>query len=547
MICYLFSEPTYFLFSSDVPALLYYAYIPTTIIALFVGFYVLLNGKHALLNRLFFAISILFSLWTMGALIEWTNIYSNFIMFVWSFSGIIWGLVAMFCIYFIYVFLDKKDVQGKVKIAFFALLAPVFLLASAHYTLSGFNITDCDAFKYESVPFRLYYTALGLVAMIWILVLLIRRYRIALPDFRKQIVLMGTGIESFLFLFFIWTSMTYYLTAVGVLVDSRFEMYGLLGMIIFVVYISILMVRFNAFNAKLLATQALVWGLAMLIGAQFFFVKVMINYVLTGITFVATIIFGQMLIASVKKEIKQKEELALLNIDLQKLIQQRESLVHLITHKVKGSFTHTKYIFAGILEGMYGVPNEALKKIAEFGLESDDNGVKTVDLILNASNLQKGTVKYDMKPLDIKKIVNTISEEKKSVAEKKGLKFEMEISNDDCMISGDEFWLKEVVNNIIENAVRYTKEGQIIVGLKNENKKILFFVKDTGVGVTPEDMDNLFKEGGRGKNSVKVNVDSTGYGLYTVKLVVEAHGGKVWVESEGENKGSTFFVELNSL
>ena len=59
--------------------------------------------------------------------------------------------------------------------------------------------------------------------------------------------------------------------------------------------------------------------------------------------------------------------------------------------------------------------------------------------------------------------------------------------------------------------------------------------------------ENLFKEGGRGKDSVKVNVDSTGYGLFTVKLIVDAHKGKIKAESEGKDRGSTFTVELNAI
>jgi signal transduction histidine kinase len=85
------------------------------------------------------------------------------------------------------------------------------------------------------------------------------------------------------------------------------------------------------------------------------------------------------------------------------------------------------------------------------------------------------------------------------------------------------------------------------VSLEKKDGKILFSVKDTGIGLTPEDKKNLFTEGGRGKDSVKFNVDSTGYGLYSVKLIVEAHGARVWAESEGAGKGSEFFVEFDAI
>ena len=109
---------------------------------------------------------------------------------------------------------------------------------------------------------------------------------------------------------------------------------------------------------------------------------------------------------------------------------------------------------------------------------------------------------------------------------------------------GDSIWLKEAINNLIDNSIKYTKEGKITVELEKKNSNILFSIKDTGMGITEEDKQHLFTEGGRGKDSVKVNVDSTGYGLFTVKLIVEAHKGTVSAQSEGPGKGSTFFVEL---
>lgn len=547
MICYLFPEPTYLLFSSDVPTLLYYSHIPTIAISLFIGFFVFWNNKKFLLNRLLFFISVFFSIWMVVNLITWTNIHSDFVLLSWSFFSLMSSLISISCIYFIYVFLEKKDISVKIKSIFFILLAPIFIFSSTSFNLSGFNITNCDAFDFEGFTFVEYFTFLGLLAMIWIFILLVRRYRVAIPSFKKQITLMGIGIELFLFSFFFMTFLGGYLTKLGLLPDSQLELYGLFGMVIFMIYIGILMVEFKTFNVKLLATQALVWGLVALIGSQFFFIKTTTNLILNSITFIGVIIFGKFLIDSVKKEVRQREELAKLNVELKYLIKQRESLVHLVTHKVKGSFTRSKYIFAGILDGTFGEISAEIKKRAEQGLESDNMGIETVDLVLSVANMQKGIVKYDMKVFDFKELVNKTISEKSISAQMKGLKLESNIKEDTYNVSGDAFWLKEAVNNLVENSIKYTREGSITVGLEKHENKILFFVKDTGVGVTEEDKKNLFTEGGRGKDSVKINVDSTGYGLYSVKLIMDEHKGKVWMESEGLGKGSTFFIELDAV
>ena len=241
------------------------------------------------------------------------------------------------------------------------------------------------------------------------------------------------------------------------------------------------------------------------------------------------------------------KDLQVANFNLQELLKQRESLVHLVTHKVKGSFTRSKYIFAGMLEGMFGEINEEVRKRAEQGLESDNMGIETVDLVLNAANLEKGTVKYEMKTVDFKELAEKTVSEKKISAEARGLKLESEMGEGTFNVSGDPLWLKEVINNLVENSIKYTKEGTVKVGITKKDNKVLFYVKDTGVGITPEDRANLFTEGGRGKDSVKINVDSTGYGLYSFKMILDAHKGKVWVDSEGPGKGSTFWVELDAI
>ena len=127
-------------------------------------------------------------------------------------------------------------------------------------------------------------------------------------------------------------------------------------------------------------------------------------------------------------------------------------------------------------------------------------GIETVDLVLNAANLEKGTVKYDMKIINFRELVESAMSDKKDFNRSEGIKIRNKNRDNTYNVLGDALWLKEIANNLIENALKYTREGKITVGFEKRDKKILFYVKDTGIGVAPEDKNNLFTEGGRGKN-----------------------------------------------
>jgi len=542
MICPGYLAPQFFLYTDQIPPLIYYSHL-SALVVLIIGIISYFKNK-SLATKILFALSIAFTLWTILDLVTWTNNNSNVIMFAWSLLPFAYSTIIVLCIYLFYVFVNRKDVSLRKKILFLVILLPAFLFTATSYNLKGFDINICGAAGFESSYVIYFKLILGIGAFIWLLLLAITRYRNVALEFKRQLIFFTAGIEFFLVSLFTAEFVASYLADNGIVNDFSFTQYGFFAMSFFIAILGYMIVKFHTFNIKLIATQALVWGVAILVGSQLFFIKIPINFVLTSITFVATIIFGYFLIKSVKVEIEQKEQLANLNENLKALIKQRESLVHLVTHKVKGSFTHSKYIFAGLLDGTFGPVSDEVKKRAEQGLESDNMGIETVDLVLNVANMQKGTVKYDMKPMNLREVVEKSMSEKKIVAETKGLVIQNNIQRGAYNILGDTFWIKEVINNLLENSIKYTKTGTISVNLEKQNKKILLSVKDTGVGITPEDKANLFTEGGRGKDSVKVNIDSTGYGLYSVKLIVDAHNGRVWSESDGAGKGSTFFIEL---
>lgn len=546
MICNLFPEPTYFFFSPDLPGLLYYSHVPATVVALTVGLFVFLNAKTFLLNRLLLVISICFSLWTFSNLILWTNIHSDLLLFVWTLYVVLFSFISIFSVYFIYVFLDKKDVSFRVKSVFTALLAPVLIFAPTYLNLRGFDITDCDAFTFEGPLYKFYYVSLAVLAMVWILILLIRRYRIASPNFRKQIILMGTGIEFFLFSFFTMVFLADYLTSIGVLQDSRLEFYGLFGMMVFMSLISFLIVRFKAFNIALIGAQALVVALVILIGSMFTFIDTLTGRILGGVTLILTGAIGIVLIRSVKAEVRQRELIQKQEQELEVINERQEGLLHFISHEIKGYLTKNEAGFAAITEGDYGTVSEPLQTMASSALVDTRRGVETVMDILDASNLKKGTVAYDKKPFNFSAAVQDTVSSLKSMAQEKGISLEYADSTGaSSTINGDENKLRRhVIRNLIDNSIRYTPSGSVRVELGRIGSALRMTVTDTGVGITKEDMARLFTEGGKGADSIKVNVHSTGYGLFIAKSIVEAHGGKIWAESEGAGKGSRFIAEL---
>ncbi len=240
------------------------------------------------------------------------------------------------------------------------------------------------------------------------------------------------------------------------------------------------------------------------------------------------------------------EILAKLSAELEQSNKQQEGLLHFISHEIKGYLTDGQNAFAAIVEGDVGKVTPQVLELSQTALGKMRQGVRTVLEILDASNMKMGTVAYKKEQFDFRVVAEDAVEHMRARAAEKKLTLDLSVDTTKTyQISGDKDRLAQhVVRNLIDNSIRYTPQGSIHVTLARTEKMLRFSVKDTGVGITPEDKPKLFTEGGHGKDSIKVNVDSTGYGLYIAKQVVEAHGGTIHAESAGAGKGSEFIVEL---
>jgi signal transduction histidine kinase len=243
------------------------------------------------------------------------------------------------------------------------------------------------------------------------------------------------------------------------------------------------------------------------------------------------------------------EELAKTNKELIQSNERQSNLIHFISHEVKGFLTKDIAAFSELIEGDYGTLPDAAHTLAEGALAQSRDGARAVTELLEASNLKEGTVHYVMTLFDFKEPFLEVAEKLRPLAEKKGLHYTVEIDkNANYMINGDRGQLQDhVLRNMIENAINYTKEGGIVLSLTKNDEHVVLTIKDTGVGISQEDMLHLFTEGGHGRDAIKVNVNSTGYGLFIVKNIIDAHNGTITAQSDGEGKGAMFTMELPTV
>ncbi|MFZ2226406.1 MAG: ATP-binding protein [Candidatus Moraniibacteriota bacterium] len=548
--------------------LVYYAHVPTAIISLLVGFFVFFKNPKALLNRLLLALSVTFSLWLAGSLISWVMNYNTALtMFSWSQLGVLNALFFALSLYFVYVFIDGKDVIFWKKALVISMLIFIAILSQTMKNLSGFTFMSCEAIEEKLfLDIILYYE---IFISLWILILGIHRYAKAGEIQRRKIALLLSGIMIFLVSFF---AASYYASYVD---NFNYELYGLFGMTVFMGFLAYLIVKYKAFNIKLMAVQALVVSIAILIGSQFFFIRTFTNQILTGITLVLSSIGGYILVRSVKKEVEKSEELALANKEiserkeqlqrisdslaisnekLKQLDSAKTEFISMASHQLRTPVTGIKGYTSMLIEGGYGEVTPEQKGALKKAFESNERMSTLIEDLLNVSKIESGKLEYEFSKFKMEKICQEVVDTLFPKAKDHNLYLEYKAPKKalpELVIDGTK--VREVISNLVDNAVKYTPKGGVTLSLelcaRNEANclsapHIRITVSDTGIGVPPEEMEYLFLKFSRGKDVHRLNATGTGLGLFVGKKMIEGNGGKIWIESEGKDKGSRFIVEL---
>jgi signal transduction histidine kinase len=167
-----------------------------------------------------------------------------------------------------------------------------------------------------------------------------------------------------------------------------------------------------------------------------------------------------------------------------------------------------------------------------------------VKSLLDLSRIEAAEAQPDFEPVDVADLFHEVAEQFASRAEQSNRVFKLDIPGEKLETSGNELQLKQVLGNLLDNAIKFTRENDTIsLSVEKADDEIVIKVSDTGIGIPPEDRENLFKRFHRGRTVSRFA--GNGLGLAIVKAIVEAHGGSVSAESDLA-KGSEFKVTLQS-
>ena len=384
------------------------------------------------------------------------------------------------------------------------------------------------------------YTAIIFLTLL-ILTMLLQKY-FKLPEKQKlktQYFLTGViifAIGNFIFNVILvsrWKNFPYYYLG----------NYSAIFLIVFTAYA---IIKRQLFNIKIVLTELLVGVIGIILLVQAFTAPNFIWKTLNGIISILFIILGYLLVKSVLREVKLKEELQKAYLKLQRLDKAKSEFISIASHQLRTPLTAIKGYVSMILEGSYGQIHDKTRIPIENIYKSSERLIKLVNSLLNISRIEAGKIKIDREMISLEDIISSIVDELSVEAKEKNIKLIWKKPESHFpKIMGDKSKIRQAILNIIDNSIKYTTEGFVSISLRiNPKNKIVIEIKDTGLGMTKNESVRLFKSFSRGKAGNRFWTEGAGLGLYIAKKFIKMHNGTIRAKSEGRGKGSTFCIYL---
>ncbi len=313
--------------------------------------------------------------------------------------------------------------------------------------------------------------------------------------------------------------------------------YGSIYILPFILSTAYAVLRYKILDVKIMLTAILCAVLSILALVDVLLSTELFALLIRVITFALVLGVGILLIRSVFREVEQREL-------IERLSEEKSEFMTFASHEIRNPITAMRGLASLIVDGTTGVVSADTKDVAQKILIAGHDVLNIISTYLSKSKMELGQISYDKAVFDLGEAAANMAEGYAPHAEIKGLKLQIDIDRSHKYnLSGDQGKVKEVLGNLIDNALKYTKEGTIRVAVERHGPFVRAVISDSGVGIPEETLKELFKKFSRA-DAQKVNLLGTGIGLFLAKTFIEAQGGRIWAESNGQGKGSRFIIEF---
>jgi len=232
-------------------------------------------------------------------------------------------------------------------------------------------------------------------------------------------------------------------------------------------------------------------------------------------------------------------------IEYEELNKLKSDLLATVSHELRTPLATIKGYSTMILDYFARLTPDEMKEYLVTVDNSTNRLAKLVDNLLDSSRMEAGLLKLDRSPTDIRQLIKKVAAEAKIRANRH--KIRTSLSNNLPKSNIDVKRIRQVLDNLIDNAVKYSpEETEVLISVKRNGRELLFTIKDQGAGIPAEELTSIFDRMYRIEQRLSSGVDGMGLGLYICQGLIEAHGGRIWAESK-VGQGSAIYFTLPAV
>lgn len=546
------------------------------IIALFLAFIVFRDNPKAKLNRIYLLMTFSMMGWVNFAYIPRVIDQKYYNLGLISLK-IAWFVTPLFFMFLYLLSVNLAEKSNKYKFAtWFVVVMGIFLAFFTGLTnlvISGFEVVSgvtTIIYGDYKIPF--------LIGITFIIIAILA------PLFDRKSILHDRKMQYFslgLFIF-LFLNGVFNITLPMFFGISRLYFLGDYSTLVLLAFIAYAITNHQLFNTKVVVAEMISFFIWTAISVQFLLANSLNERLLSGGLLIFVIIFGVFLIRSVEKEIKQKEQIEKLakeierayevekkakedvsrafevekraNEELQKLDKVKNDFLLTTQHDLRRPLTSVKWFLDMMMQGILGKQTKKTLEGARKVQISVEDSIEEVNDFLDMAQFQMGKGGVVTKPgVDLLAILDRIITKLKPKADESGVTltfekpFDAQGKQKPFVLDADPVKIKAAISNVVDNSVKYAPKGIVTVTVSDGKtpNTILITVKDNGIGIPKEKIKSIFESMfERTEDAKRTTTMGKGIGLPLSTQIIKSHNGKIWAESEGEGKGSTFFIEL---